>query len=115
MLGVGAVLYVLCTVGIGLLVSTLTKSQVLALLLAMIITLMPSLLFSGFMYPIFTMPEVIQWYTRLFPARYFTDVSRGVVLKGVGLRELAEPMTLLLGYTAVVLTAASLRFRKRIA
>lgn len=114
-LGVGAVLYVFCTVGIGLLVSTLTKSQVVALLLAMIVTLMPSLLFSGFMYPIFTMPETIQWYTRLFPARYFTDVSRGVVLKGVGLRELAEPMTLLLAYTAVIITAASLRFRKRIA
>lgn len=115
LLAMGAVLYVACTVGIGLLVSTLTNSQVVALLLATIITLMPSMLFSGFMYPIITMVEPVQWYTRLFPARYFTDVSRGVVLKGVGVGALAEQLVWLGVYTVSVVGIAVVRFRNRMA
>lgn len=110
----GATLYILCTVGIGLLVSTLTNSQVVGVLVALIITLMPAFLFSGFMYPISSMAEGVQWYTRLFPARYFTEVSRGVFLKGIGLRELGDELALLAGYTAVVFAATSLRFRKKV-
>lgn len=111
----GATLYIFCTVGIGLLVSTLTSSQVVGVLAALIITLMPAFLFSGFMYPISSMAEGVQWYTRLFPARYFTEVSRGVFLKGTGLRELGDELAILAGYTGIVFAATSLRFRKKVA
>lgn len=111
----GSTLYILCTVGIGLLVSTLTRSQVVAILLAVVITVMPSFLFSGFMFPISTMPEAIQWYTRLFPARYFTEVSRGLFLKGIGGGELWDEFAWLAAYTALVFAAASFRFRKKVA
>lgn len=114
-LALASMLYVLCTVGIGLLISTVTRSQVVAVLLALIITLMPSFLFSGFMYPIATMPEAMQWYTRLFPARYFTDISRGLFLKGIGVAELREQFSVLGAYTLVVFGAAALRFRKKVA
>ncbi len=115
LLALGSILYVFCTVGIGLLVSTVTDSQVVAVLLALIITLMPSFLFSGFMYPIITMPELLQWYTRIFPARYYTDLSRGLFLKGSGLAELQGQLGTLAVYTALVFGAASVRFRKKIA
>jgi len=115
LLAIGSALYIFCTVGIGLLVSTLTRSQVVGVLLAIVITLMPAFLFSGFMYPISSMPEAMQWYTRLFPARYFTEISRGLFLKGAGARELMEPLLLLAAYTAVVFAATTLRFRKKVA
>lgn len=107
--------YVFCTVGIGLLVSMVTRSQVVAMLLALIVTLMPSFLFSGFLFPIFTMPYLLQLYTRVFPAQYFVDLSRGIVLKGAGLPELWPSVVLLLAYTGAVFVLAAWRFRKKVA
>jgi len=114
LLSVGLV-YVFCTVGIGLLVSTITSSQLLAMLLAIIVTLMPSFLFSGFLFPIFTMPYALQLYTRIFPVRYFVDLSRGIVLKGAAIPELWPTVLLLLAYTAVIFALAVWRFRKKVA
>jgi ABC-2 type transport system permease protein len=111
----GSLLFALCTVGIGLLVSTLTESQVVAVLVALIITVMPSFLFSGFMFPISSMAEPIQWYTRIFPAQYFVEVSRGLFLKGVGARVLFDELSILALYTAGVFGLAALRFRKKLA
>jgi ABC-2 type transport system permease protein len=110
-----SVLYVLCTVGIGLLVSTWTRSQVVAILLSIVLTLMPSFLFSGFLFPIETMPPAFQWYTYLFPARYFMEISRGITLKAVGLAQLWPSALLLLAYGAAVMTLACVRFRKTVA
>jgi ABC-2 type transport system permease protein len=110
-----SILYVLCTVGIGLFVSTLTRSQVVGMLLALVITLMPAFLFSGFMFPISAMPEPVQWYTRLFPGRYFTEISRGLFLKGSGPAALATPLLLLAAYTAAVFGAATLRLGRKLA
>jgi ABC-2 type transport system permease protein len=109
-----SLLYILCTVGIGLLISTRTRSQVVALLLSIVLTLMPSLLFSGFLFPIGSMPVLFQWYTHLFPARHFMEISRGIALKGVGLERLWPSAVLLLAYGSVVLTLASLRFRRKV-
>lgn len=111
----GSLLFALCTVGIGLLVSALTRSQVVAVLVALIITVMPSFLFSGFMFPISSMAVPIQWYTRVFPAQYFVEVSRGLFLKGVGAAELSTELAILAAYTAAVFAAAALRFRKKLA
>ena len=109
-----SLLYVVCTVGIGLLVSTLTKSQVVSVLLAIVLTLMPSFLFSGFLFPIATMPNFFQYYTYLFPARYFNEIARGIVLKGIGLESLWLDVFLILLYAVAVLTFAAVRFRKTI-
>jgi len=114
LLAVGLV-YVFCTVGIGLLVSTVTSSQLLAMLLAVIVTMMPSFLFSGFLFPVFTMSYALQLYTRIFPARYFVDLSRGIVLKGAGVPDLWPTVALLLAYTAAIFVLAAWRFRKKVA
>lgn len=107
--------YVFCTVGIGLLVSTFTRSQLIAMLLAIIVTLMPSFLFSGFLFPVFTMPYALQLYARAFPAAYFVDLSRGVVLKGSGLPDLWTNVALLVTYTVVIFVLAVWRFKKKVA
>ena len=110
-----ASVYVLCTVGLGLLISTIVRRQVTAMLLALMLTLMPSMLFSGFLFPIFTMPYIFQLYTFAFPARYFVEVSRGIVLKGSGFGELWPNIMLLVVYTAIVFVIAVARLRKKVA
>ena len=94
LLGIGLV-YVFCTVGIGLLVSTLTSSQLVAMLLALIVTHDAVLPVLGLPVPDLHHALPMQLYTRVFPARYFVDLSRGVVLKGSGLPDLWPSVSLL--------------------
>ncbi len=109
-----ALIYVFGAVGIGLLVSTVTETQVAAMLAAIVLTMMPALIFSGFIYPIFNMPEIMQWYTYLFPARHFVDISRSIVLKGADLRTLWFQMGLMIAYVAAIFAIAALRFKKKV-
>jgi len=109
-----SILYVLCTVGIGLLISTLTRSQVTAGLLAIVLTIMPSMLFSGFIFPVHTMPTPMQAYANIFPARYFIDISRALALKGEGFSSVAPAMAFMAVYATVLILFSALRFKKRI-
>jgi len=109
-----SILYVLCTVGIGLLISTLTRSQVTAGLLAMVLTIMPSMLFSGFIFPVHTMPTPMQVYANIFPARYFIDISRALALKGQGFSSVAPAMGFLAIYATGLILSSALRFKKQI-
>jgi len=109
-----SVIYVLTTVGIGLFVSTVTRTQLGAMLLSMVVTLMPSFLFSGFLFPISAMPYMMQLYTYFFPARYFNDISRDLFLKGVGLEYLWGNILFLAVYAVALFILASLRFKKKI-
>ena len=108
-------IYVVCTVSIGLLVSTLVRTQVAAMLVTLVVTLMPSFLFSGFIYPVFTMPEMFQVYAASIPTIYFIDISRGIVMRGAGLAELWTQAAVLVAYTLAVLAVATMLIRKRIA
>lgn len=112
--GLASVPYVVSTVAIGLLVSTLTASQLAAMLMAIVLTMMPSFIFSGFMFPLFTMPRVLRIYSYFFPARYYTDIIYGVFLRGVGLEVWLPQLAVLVGYTAMLVVLASLRFRKKV-
>jgi ABC-2 type transport system permease protein len=114
LLVVAALVYVFGAVSIGLLISTLTNSQVAASLAAIVLTMMPALVFSGFFYPIFNMPRLMQWYSYLFPARHFTGIARSIALKGVSLGTLWPEMGLMLAYVLVIFTLASLRFKKKV-
>lgn len=115
LLAVLGALFVVSTVGIGLLVSTLVRTQVAAMLVTLLVTLMPSFLFSGFVYPVFTMPKAFQMYSASTPTIYFIDISRGIVMRGAGLRDLWTEVAILMAYVAAVLAAATLLIRKRIA
>ncbi len=110
-----ALIYVMTTVSIGLLVSTVTRTQLAAMLLALIVTLMPSFLFSGFLFPIFTMPVTLQLYSQLFPAGYFMEISRGIVLKGSDIAAVWPQILLLAGYTLAVFAIASWRLKQKVA
>ena len=110
-----SLIYVLTTVAIGLLVSTVTRTQVAAMLVALIVSLMPSFLFSGFLFPVFTMPFSMQLYSLLIPASYFMEVSRGIVLKAADLTTILPNLVVLAVYTLALFALASWRLRQKVA
>ena len=110
----GTGLYLLSTLGVGLLISTVSATQQQAMMTAFFFML-PAFNLSGFVYPIANMPEVVQWFTYLNPLRYYLVIIRGVFLKGVGIQILWPQMLALavLGVTMLLLAAG--RFKKTMA
>jgi len=100
--------FLVCGSGIGLLISAATRSQQLAFMLSIIFTLLPSFILSGFIFPISSMPRIIQLFTYLVPAKYFLIIIRGIFLKGNGLATL-WPETLSLVVLALILVLACSR------
>jgi drug efflux transport system permease protein len=110
-LALGAILFIICMLGIGLFISTISKTQQQAMV-AGFFFIMPAITFSGFGTPISSMPEAMQWLTYLDPLRYFLDVLRGVYLKGVGLEALWTQMASMAVFGLIMLTISVARFRK---
>jgi ABC-2 type transport system permease protein len=99
--------------GTGLLVSTIAASQQVAFQAAALIAMLPTLILSGFIFPIASMPVPLQYVTTIVPARYFLVALRGIVLKGLTLAEVAGPIVALVIYAVVVLGLASFRLSRR--
>ena len=106
-------LFLLSSLGIGLLISTVAQTQQEAFLLTFL-TLLPSIFLSGFIYPIAAMPRVLQLASGVVPLTYFLVVVRGIVLKGVGVSAMATQIVALTIFGAVLIVLASARFRKRL-
>jgi ABC-2 type transport system permease protein len=107
-------LFLLGVLAMGILISIVTKNQLLASQLAMTLTFLPAFLLSGLMIPIHNMPIAIQWMTHIVPARYFVALLRGIYLKGVGLQVLAGEVVLLTIFGAVMVVLAIVRFKKKL-
>jgi len=107
-------LYIMTTLGMGLLISTVSETQQQAMM-STFFFYFPAVLLSGFMFPIANMPMAIQWLTYLNPLRYFLVIIRGIFLKGVGPEILWPQMAALAVMGVVTLTLASRKFRKTIA
>jgi ABC-2 type transport system permease protein len=110
-LALGAVLFILCMLGVGLLISTVSSTQQQAMVTAFFF-IMPAITFSGFGFPISTMPQWMQYFSYCIPLRYFLVVLRGVYLKGVGLDILWPEMTVMAAMAVGLLTVSILRFHK---
>jgi ABC-2 type transport system permease protein len=110
----GCLAYLLCTLGLGLFVSTISSTQQQAMMTSTFFFLVPMIYLSGFIFPIENMPAVIQWVTTVIPLRYFLVVVRGVFLKGVGWDVLWPHMAALAGWGTTVLVLAALRSRKQV-
>ncbi len=110
-LALGAVLFLLCMLGVGLLISTVSATQQQAMVTSFFF-IMPAITFSGFGFPISTMPQWMQVCSYANPLRYFLIVVRGTYLKGVGMDILWPQMAAMAGLGVLLLTAAILRFHK---
>jgi ABC-2 type transport system permease protein len=110
---VASVLLILANLTLGLLISTKAQSQFQAMQMTFFVFL-PSILLSGFMFPFAGMPAPIQWLAEVLPLTHFLRIIRGVMLRGAGLFELWPDVLALLAFTAVMMTLAIARFRKRL-
>ena len=108
-----ALLFIFASLTIGLVISTIAKTQLQAMQMTVFI-LMPSILLSGFMFPYEAMPEAAQWIAEALPATHFMRLVRGIVLRDASLTGQLHDMLWLLGFTLLGLLFASLRFRKRL-
>ena len=115
LLALMTLLFLTGALGLGIFISAILKSQVLATQVAMVVTYLPALILSGFLFDIRAMPLFLRAVTYIVPARYFVAVTRGVLLKGVGLDVLWVQGALMLAFATVGLGLATISFRKRIA
>jgi len=109
-----ALAFTVGTLGFGIFISAVAKSQLLATQIAMITTFLPAFLLSGFMFSVDVMPNVLQALTYVVPARYFLVVTRGIFLKGVGIEVLYVQGLLMILYGMAGLTLAVKMFRKEL-
>jgi ABC-2 type transport system permease protein len=107
-------LYILSTLGLGLFISTISKTQQQAMMISIFGILMPMVYLSGFAFPIENMPKTIQYISYVIPLRYFINIIRGVILKGIGFHELWLDGLILFLMGVLILYLSSRRFQKRL-
>jgi ABC-2 type transport system permease protein len=108
-------LFVMTTLGLGLFISTISKTQQQAMMTAQFFIFLPFIYLSGFTFPIENMPQWIQYLTTLIPLRYFIVIIRGIFLKGVGIAELWPQALALWIFGIAILTLAVVRFKTKLA
>ncbi len=115
LIGVIMLIYVLTGMSFGLLISTTTESQQIALMTTLMLTILPTVLLSGFIFPIKSMPEILQYVSYILPATYFLEIIRGIILKGGGMAELYRQTLILAGITIFLLGLSIIKFKKSLA
>ncbi|MGH7475503.1 MAG: ABC transporter permease [Longimicrobiales bacterium] len=111
---IGALVYIIASLGTGLLISTVSRTQQEAFM-GMFLLILPALVLSGFLYPIHTMPQIFQWLTLLNPVRYFLEIVRAIFLKGAGIADLWPQYLALTLMAMLVLSLARRRFARTMA
>ncbi len=106
-------LFVICSLAIGMLISTFARTQLQAMMM-LVLVLLPSILLSGFMFPIEAMPSWLQPITWVIPLTYFLRIDRGIILKDVGMDVLANDALSLAAFLVILLTIAILKFKKNL-
>ncbi len=107
-------LFILTTLGLGLFISTVAKSQQQAMLIAQFFFFLPFTFLGGFAFPIANMPQLVQYITYIIPLRYFLEIVRGIMLKGATIAELWTQAVALLVFGVTILTMSTLRFHKKL-
>lgn len=114
LLGVSSLIFLFGSMAIGLFISVNSRSSPEAIMTAMLITLLPTVILSGFIFPIENMPWPLQLFSLFIPARYFLVILRGIFLKGIGLQHLWPSLLALTLLTGFVIMVSERRFNKRV-
>ena len=109
-----SVIYILLALSLGLLISNIAQTQLVALLLSAMVLLMPVVMLSGMLFPIESMPQVLQWIAAFIPPRYYIQAMRKLMIMGVGIHEVLNEVIILSAMTAVLLTIALATFKVRL-
>jgi ABC-2 type transport system permease protein len=106
--------FLLTSLGLGLFVSTISKTQQQAMMIGMFFLMLPMMYLSGFVFPVENMPDVLQWISSLIPMKYYLIIIRSIILKGTGISQLWFESLMLLGMGGLILTASVLRFKEKL-
>ena len=109
-----SIIYILLALSLGLLISNVAQTQLVALLLSAMVLLMPVVMLSGMMFPVESMPQILQWIAAVIPPRYYIDAMRKLMIMGVGIGEVMKEVTILVAMTALLLTIALKKFNVRL-
>ena len=107
-------LYILLALSLGLLISNVAQTQLVALLLSAMVLLMPVVMLSGMLFPVESMPTILQWISAIVPPRYYIQAMRKLMIMGVGIGDVAHEVAVLAGMTAVLLAIALKKFNVRL-
>jgi ABC-2 type transport system permease protein len=107
-------IFLVTVLGLGFLISVLTKSQQMAYQFALLVSFLPTFLFSGFLFPISSMPKFLQYITLLIPGRYFVSITRSLFLKGAGWGHLYIEGLVLLGFSVLIVLISAKKFKKQL-
>lgn len=106
--------YIYASLSLGVFISMQTNTQQVALMISLVGTLLPSVLLSGFVFPVFAMPMFLQGLSYLVPARYYLTIIRGIMLKGVGVSMLWQPTVLLFIFGSLLIAISMKRFQAKL-
>ena len=107
-------LYILLALSLGLLISNVAQTQLVALLMSAMVLLMPVVMLSGMLFPVESMPTILQWISAVVPPRYYIEAMRKLMIMGVGIGEVAHEVAVLAGMTVVLLAIALKKFNVRL-
>ena len=107
-------LYILLALSLGLLISNVAQTQLVAMLMSAMVLLMPVVMLSGMLFPVESMPQVLQWLAAVVPPRYYIEAMRKLMIMGVGFGEVAREVAVLAGMTVVLLAIALKKFKQRL-
>jgi ABC-2 type transport system permease protein len=110
-----SVLYIICSLALGLLISTVARTQQIALMMSLMGLMMPTILFSGFMFPIENMPKPMQVISNIIPAKWFFIIVRNVMIKGLSFSSVGRETLILVGMTVFYLVVSLRKFKIRLA
>jgi len=108
------ILFILMALCLGILISTVAKNQMVAMFISMIGLMLPTIIMSGFIFPIENMPKVLQWFSYMMPARYFITIIRGIMLKGIGIIFIWKETLILIGMTLFFIALSVKKFKIRL-
>ena len=109
-----SVIYILLALSLGLLISNVAQTQLVALLLSAMVLLVPIVMLSGMLFPVESMPKVLQWISAVIPPRYYIEAMRKLMIMGVGIKEVAREVLILLGMLVLLMSLALAKFNKRL-
>ncbi len=109
-----SIIYILLALSLGLLISNVAQTQLVALLLSAMVLLVPIVMLSGMLFPVESMPKILQWISAIIPPRYYIEAMRKLMIMGVGIKEVAREVLILTGMLALLMTLALVKFNKRL-
>ena len=111
---VTSTIYIVLALSLGMLISNIAQTQLVALLMSAMVLLLPIVMLSGMLFPVESMPQILQWVSAVIPPRYYIQAMRKLMIMGVGIQEVARELLILIGFTIVLLGLALAKFKQRL-